>query len=92
MEVEDPYIRIHHQLVNFLRFAEMLALAKRDGVCPALARLHLLTGKEMGQQGQQQDAAFAEIQNSLRPHGIGLKVNFSTTLHDREIRYSSLRG
>lgn len=80
--VEDPYIRAHHQVVNFLRFSE-LCVKK----CPGLARLQLVTTRD-SQHGEQ-EAKLGELQRSLASRGVELTWQFSTTLHDREVRFNT---
>lgn len=84
VEVEDPYIRSHHQIVNFLRLAELLVKK-----CRRLAHLRLVTSlAEGGPSGQQEQAAkLGELADSLaQRHNVALSVTYSPTLHDREIR------
>ncbi|XP_006638988.1 MIT domain-containing protein 1 isoform X1 [Lepisosteus oculatus] len=81
--VEDPYIRYFHQLYNFLRFCEMLLKAP----CK-VKRIHLLTSQEEGDSSTQVNA-LAEIKQSLQNHGVTLTIEYSTTIHDREIRFNN---
>jgi len=83
VEIDDPYIRLNHQLLNFLRFCELL-------VCTAtnLKSIVLLTTKEEESQKSQENA-FREMTDSLDKRSICLKVNYSNTLHDREIRFNN---
>ncbi|XP_077473255.1 MIT domain-containing protein 1 [Stigmatopora argus] len=80
--VEDPYIRRTHQLSNFLRFCEMLLKAS----CK-VKTIHLLTSSEA--DGGQQENALAELKQSLLAHGVTLDVQYSPTIHDREIRFDN---
>lgn len=80
--VEDPYIRHTHQLYNFLRFCEMLL----KGLCN-VKRIHLLTSQD--EADGQQTSALAEIKESLRAQGVTLNVDYSSTIHDREIRFDN---
>ncbi|XP_077584563.1 MIT domain-containing protein 1 [Stigmatopora nigra] len=80
--VEDPYIRHTHQLYNFLRFCEMLLKAS----CK-VKTIHLLTSSES--DGGQQENALAEMKRSLLAHGVTLDVRYSSTIHDREIRFDN---
>uniref|UniRef100_A0A3Q3XNM2 MIT domain-containing protein n=1 Tax=Mola mola TaxID=94237 RepID=A0A3Q3XNM2_MOLML len=75
--VEDPYIRHIHQLYNFLRFCEMLLKAS----CK-VKRIHLLTT-------QDEVSYFRELQESLSAQGVTLDVQYSSTIHDREIRFNN---
>ncbi len=80
VEVEDPYIRAHHQVVNFLRFCELLVRR-----CPRLAEVTLLTTRET-EKAQEQERKLKEIQEDLAKRNVRLAVTYSPTLHDREIR------
>ncbi|KAM8820245.1 MIT domain-containing protein 1 [Eudromia elegans] len=82
--VEDPYIRHIHQLYNFLRFCEMLV----KGPCK-VKTIHLLTSCDEGSGKNQQISGLEEIKQSLRTHGVTLNISFSSSIHDREIRFNS---
>ncbi|XP_075857142.1 MIT domain-containing protein 1 isoform X4 [Microcebus murinus] len=81
--IEDPYIRNTHQLYNFLRFCEMLI--KRP--CK-VKTIHLLTSLDKGIKKEQQISALEEIKQSLSNHGVLLEIEYSSSIHDREIRQS----
>ncbi|XP_043774550.1 MIT domain-containing protein 1 isoform X1 [Cervus elaphus] len=82
--IEDPYIRQTHQLYNFLRFCEMLV--KR----PCKVRtIHLLTSLDEGTGKEQQSSGLEEIKQSLRNHGVHLELEYSSSIHDREIRFNN---
>ncbi|NXO04666.1 MITD1 protein, partial [Rhinopomastus cyanomelas] len=82
--VEDPYIRQVHQLYNFLRFCEMLV----KGPCK-VNKIHLLTSYDEGGGRSQQVNGLEEIQQSLRNYGVTLDIAFSSSIHDREIRFNN---
>lgn len=85
VEVEDPYIRSHRQVCNFLRFCEMLltSIAK-------IQRIKLVTGLDESLDAQKaQRLALTELTTSLQDHNVELKIEYSHTLHDREIRFSN---
>lgn len=54
--------------------------------CLNLKSILILTGKE---SGKQQDEMLEELKKSLQKRKIHLKVEYSTTLHDREIRFQN---
>ncbi|KAM9804677.1 MIT domain-containing protein 1 [Neosynchiropus ocellatus] len=81
--VEDPYIRHTHQLYNFLRFCEMLLKASCE-----VKTVHLLTSQDEA-DSKQQTGALAEVRESLGSHGVTLDLQFSSTIHDREIRFDN---
>lgn len=82
IKVEDPYIRAHHQIVNFLRFCE-LCVKK----CDNLKSIELLTTSDNNEK--EQEAKLTELKNSLKQRSIELTWSFSTSLHDREVRMDS---
>ncbi|XP_028292672.1 MIT domain-containing protein 1 isoform X4 [Gouania willdenowi] len=81
--VEDPYIRHTHQLYNFLRFCEMLLKAP----C-TVKTIHLLTSQDEANNSQQ-GSALSELKGSLSAEGVTLDLQYSSTIHDREIRVDS---
>ncbi|XP_054888048.1 MIT domain-containing protein 1 [Poeciliopsis prolifica] len=81
--VEDPYIRHTHQLYNFLRFCEMLLKS-----CGKVKKIHLLTSQDEG-DNTQQSSALSELRDSLGGHEVTLDVQYSSTIHDREIRFDN---
>ena len=82
VEVEDPYIRSFHQINNFLRFCEMLVME-----CPNLKKICLLTTKD--DNNSQQISSLNSIRESLLHRSIDLSVEYSQSLHDREIKLSN---
>ncbi|XP_072040939.1 MIT domain-containing protein 1-like [Amphiura filiformis] len=83
VHVEDPYIRQGHQIYNFLRFCELLVVSS----CP-VKRIILTTGVEENNFAAQQ-THLNEIKTSLSEHGIQFDIEFSKSLHDREIRFNN---
>ncbi|XP_056145939.1 MIT domain-containing protein 1 [Lampris incognitus] len=81
--VEDPYIRHIHQLYNFLRFCEILLKAP----CK-VTRIHLLTSLDEA-ASTQQISALEEMKQSLQAQGVSLDLQYSSTIHDREIRFDN---
>jgi len=77
--VEDPYIRAHHQIANFLRLCE-LSCRK----CENLSFIKLLTSRDSNEK--EQEAKLEELKISLRSRKIEFVFEFSPTLHDREVR------
>nr|XP_006137482.2 MIT domain-containing protein 1 [Pelodiscus sinensis] len=82
--VEDPYIRHIHQLYNFLRFCEMIV----KGPCK-VRTIHLRTSYDDGNGKNQQTSCLEEIKQSLKNYGITLNVSFSSSIHDREIKFNN---
>lgn len=85
VEIEDPYIRSIHQVYNFLRFCELLVRKKSS-----LKRILLITSLDddhNAQGGQRQ--RLDQIRQSLQKFDVQLSIQFSQTLHDREIRFDN---
>jgi hypothetical protein len=82
VQVDDPYIRSPHQCDNLVRFIE-LVLKK----CPNLASIRLNTGKDDDFSNQQRrlDTIVKSCMNVQGRHVL-LQVQYSDSLHDREIR------
>lgn len=85
IEVEDPYIRSHHQIYNFLRFCELVVKSKAP-----VKEIRLLTGSDENPELQsQQHDKLGQLSESLQKHNIKLTIKYSDTLHDREIRFDT---
>uniref|UniRef100_A0A8C0YPF7 MIT, microtubule interacting and transport, domain containing 1 n=1 Tax=Cyprinus carpio carpio TaxID=630221 RepID=A0A8C0YPF7_CYPCA len=82
--VQDPYVRHVHQLYHFLRFCEMLLKCQ----CK-VKTIHLLTSGRGKDSSAQQTTALAEIKQSLQSQNVCLDVQYSSTIHDREIRFNN---
>jgi ATP-dependent Lon protease len=81
--VEDPYIRAHHQIVNFLRFCEtVVKIAKPK-------RIHLITNFDDEAEKQEALAKLSVVSESLKQYDVQLEIKVNSHLHDREIRLSS---
>ncbi|CAD6198560.1 unnamed protein product [Caenorhabditis auriculariae] len=78
--VKDAYIIAHHQIVNFVRFCELVVQSARN-----IRYISLSTGEN----ARQNAAAFEELRGSLEKNKIALSVGFSTVLHDREIIFDN---
>ena len=78
--VEDPYIRMTHQIQNFVRFCE--ALVKNATV----KKICLITGYDDETKLAEIQEKVLELQQSLSDMDVVLDVSFNQTLHDREIR------
>ena len=82
--VEDPYIRSHHQVMNFLRLCELLVKK-----CSNLKSVELLTSPDPSNHREQVEKLQDLKADLLSSRKINLTINFSDTLHDREIRLDS---
>ena len=81
--VEDPYIRHHHQVVNFLRFCEM---AVRFG---PPKKIVLVTKYDTPEEEVEVMTKLATIAESLQVYGVTLQIRKNPAMHDREVRFSN---
>ena len=81
--IEDPYIRQNHQISNFVKFCELAV--KIGGV----KHIKLVTSSDDEEQQKQNAYAFDQLANSLYENDIELEVEFSNTVHDRQIILST---
>ena len=80
VRIEDPYIRMPHQIQNFVRFCE--AVIKQ----PTVRRIHLVTGYDDNIQLYDVQEKLDELKQSLLELDVVLDVELNPNLHDREIR------
>jgi ATP-dependent Lon protease len=77
--VEDPYIRVTHQIQNFVRFCETLLKA------PTIKKITLVTSSESKSQQDETLDKLGELRQSLLEMDVVLEFTFNPNLHDREI-------
>jgi ATP-dependent Lon protease len=80
LRVEDPYIRLPHQLQNFVRFCETVVKAL------TVRKITLITSYEEKTQLADLQDKLGELQQSLLELDIVLDIQLNPNLHDREIR------
>jgi ATP-dependent Lon protease len=79
--IEDPYIRITHQVHNFVRLCE--TVVKNGGI----RRITLVTTQDENPEiADKMRAMLEDVTQSLLEADIVLKIRFNPNLHDREIR------
>jgi ATP-dependent Lon protease len=81
--LEDSYIRKKHQIVNFVRFCELIV---KVGDCK---RLELVTCSDNDQQKEENSVTFDQIRNSLLSSGVEFVYRFDPNIHKRIIRLSN---
>ena len=81
--IEDPYIRQNHQISNFVKFCE-LSVKIGD-----VQQIKLITSSDDAYQEEQNKQSFEQLANSLYDNGVELQVEFSDTMHDRQILLST---
>ncbi|WP_027997235.1 BREX system Lon protease-like protein BrxL [Sinorhizobium arboris] len=78
--IEDPYIRMPHQIQNFVRFCETVL---RHSVAK---KITLITGYDDKTQLADISEKLEELKQSLLELDVLLEINLNANLHDREIR------
>ncbi|MCI0491147.1 MAG: BREX system Lon protease-like protein BrxL [Blastocatellia bacterium] len=78
--VEDPYIRITHQIQNFVRFCETVV---KFG---SVRRINLITSYDDDTPLAEIQDKLAELKQSLLEVDVVLDVQLKENMHDREIR------
>lgn len=78
--IEDPYIRLQHQVQNFVRFCEV---AVKSGTVKKIA---LVTSYDDEAQLNEITEKLGELKQSLLDADVELDVQLNSNLHDREIR------
>lgn len=78
--IEDPYIRLQHQIQNFVRFCETVLKAG------AVKRISLITGYDDKTQLADIAEKLDELKQSLLELDVELEVKLNPNMHDREIR------
>ncbi|AKV07990.1 ATP-dependent Lon protease [Pseudomonas fluorescens NCIMB 11764] len=78
--IEDPYIRLQHQIQNFVRFCECVLKAG------TVKKINLITGYDDNTQLADIAEKLEELKQSLLEMDVELEVKLNPNLHDREIR------
>lgn len=78
--IEDPYIRLPHQMQNFVRFCEC---ALKAGT---VKKIHLITGYDDNTQLADIAEKLGELKQSLLEMDVELEIELNPNIHDREIR------
>jgi ATP-dependent Lon protease len=78
--VEDPYIRLQHQIQNFVRFCEAVLKAG------TVKKISLITSYDDKTQLADIAEKLDELKQSLLELDVELEVKLNPNMHDREIR------
>jgi ATP-dependent Lon protease len=78
--IEDPYIRMQHQIQNLVRFCEMLLKAG------TVRKISLITGYDDKMQLADIAEKLEELKQSLLELDVELDVKLNPNIHDREVR------
>ncbi|SEA76234.1 BREX system Lon protease-like protein BrxL [Variovorax sp. YR216] len=78
--IEDPYIRLQHQIQNFVRFCETVLRAG------TVKKITLITGHDDKTPLAEMAEKLEELKQSLLELDVELDVKLNPNIHDREIR------
>ena len=78
--IEDPYIRLQHQIQNFVRFCETVLKAG------TVRKISLITGHDDKTPLAEMAEKLEELKQSLLEQDVELDVKLNPNIHDREIR------
>jgi ATP-dependent Lon protease len=78
--IEDPYIRLQHQIQNFVRFCETILKAG------TVKNITLITGHDDKTPLAEMAEKLEELKQSLLELDVELEVKLNPNIHDREIR------
>ncbi len=78
--IEDPYIRLQHQIQNFVRFCETVLKAG------TVKKIALITGHDEKTPLAEMAEKLEELKQSLLEQDVELDVKLNPNIHDREIR------
>ena len=80
IEIEDPYIRLPHQIQNIVRLSETVVKLS------SIKRIDLVTGYDDDAQKLETEQKLGDLKQSLLEVDVTFDFDFNTNLHDREIR------
>ncbi|XP_031641259.1 MIT domain-containing protein 1 [Contarinia nasturtii] len=86
ISLEEPYLREYYQLINLVRFCELVVLKCRNLKFLNVTTVAIPTGTN---QHNDQKAAFQALTNDLKSRNITFSIDFSEQLHDRQIILSN---
>ncbi|MGR3379800.1 BREX system Lon protease-like protein BrxL [Roseovarius indicus] len=81
--IEDPYIRLQHQIQNFVRFCETILKSA------TVKKIELVTGYDDRTQLAEIHEKLDDLKQSLLEADVILDVKLNPNMHDREIRLDS---
>lgn len=78
--VEDPYIRLPHQIANFVRFCETVVKTA------TVRNVTLITSYDQQTDMSGLNDKMEELKQSLLEYDVALEIRLNTKMHDREVR------
>jgi ATP-dependent Lon protease len=79
--IEEPYVRVPHQITNFVRFCETVVK-----VAPTVRRIHLISSYDDKTDLASVRDKLEELKQSLLEEDVFLEIELNANLHDREVR------
>lgn len=80
IDIEDPYVRVTHQIQNFVRFCEAVIKS------PNIKKIRLITSYDGDTDLKEMSDRLSELQQSLLELDIELELKINEHLHDRQIK------
>lgn len=80
IDIEDPYIRVTHQIQNFVRFCEAVIKA------PNIKKIRLITSYDDDTDVKEMSERLSELKQSLLELDIELDLKVNEHMHDRQIK------
>ena len=81
--VEDPYIRVTHQIQNFIRFCETIVKLS------TIKKINLITSYDEKTNISEMRDSLDELKQSLLEIDIVLNIKLDPNMHDREILFDN---
>lgn len=81
--IEDPYIRLPHQIINFLRFCETAIRIGKP------KKIKLVTKFDNQLERDEAMSKLFTIADSMKESDVTLEISENNALHDREVRLSN---
>jgi len=78
--VEDPYVRLPHQIANFVRFCETVVKTA------TVRNVTLITSYDQQTDMSGLNDKMEELKQSLLEYDVALEICLNTKMHDREVR------
>lgn len=80
IEIEDPFVRLQHQIQNFVRLCEVVVKLSD------IKRIDLTTSYEDDAQKAEIEQKLGDLKQSLLEADVVFEFDFNPNLHDREVR------
>jgi len=81
--IEEPYVRAHHQITNFVRFCETVVKAG------TVKRIELTIGFDAETSISEIQDKLSDLKQSLLELDVVLDIKLNENLHDHEVRFDN---